>query len=704
MKVLRFSVLCLLSACAVETTAVTISPLDFGVVSEAGDYTGELRVTNVGATTATLQRIEQRGGTGGIFVITPDVTLEPGESTVWRVRLQVRELGLKQVDLAAVFTGSTTLFTVRARRGEPCEPITFDVGDARVGTSVTKTLQVQNPFAFPAELDLGAPATPFTITPSGKVRLAGGETRTVEVSFAPKVEGVSAAPWRFASRTDCLASSSTVRGRGLTRALVFSPGRLSGFGVLAPPSLKDLPVELRNESQAPIRVVASRSTQPWLALLSPLPIEVPAGQSVPLVVRLMATPTLGEHFAELVLSTDSELAPTVSLPVVAHRTEACVSASRTSLAFPSTENLCRSRGETVELFNACPHDVTLTNLRVPEGFALVMGREGATLAPGARMPVQLLFAPRTTGVTSDRVEVETDVLDGVERLELTVEGTATSEQLREEVFFEPRPLYDVLFVLDDGPQMLPFAASIATELGNYATLMARMDTRVGVLTTSTAAGEIGRSRSINGGDWLTRPSPAELSAFGAITGQQSSRSSCMEAVSAALADPASGVRRMLRPNARLHLVCVTNRVDEVSAPAGPVYSALQNFLPPATLVGLVLPMDSTAGCGGPVDDRALARWMEVTWLWAQAANLCTPRWGEFLSPLPNHWGYRTNYFLSEGPDLLRAPLRVTVNGVEQPEGEAWVWDAERGSVNFEPLYAPGWGDELRIRYLPQCAP
>lgn len=710
MKALRFSVLLLLSACAAEPVSeITISSLDLGVVSYRGDYSGDLRVTNVGAKRATLRRIEQRAGGPGVFVTTRDIELEPGESTVWRARLEMREEPVRQVELAAVFDDSTTLFTVRARRGEPCEPVNLDLGDVRLTRNTSTTFEVHNPFDLPTDLDLGTVSAPFSLEPSGKVRLAAGERRPVTLTFTPFQAGDAEVPWVFASRTDCLASRSTLRGRGVTRALVFTPGRLSGFGIISPPSVKDVPVELRNESRSSIRIIGAdtmeRPDAPVTASLSTaLPLEVPAGSSVRLVVRLWprsTTPTMEEAFSQIVLTTDSELAPNVSLPVVFHRTKPCVSATRTSLAFPTLENFCRSTGEPVVFTNECPHAVTLTDVRVPDDFAILRGARNPTLAPGAQVPFEFAFAPKAAGDRSAAVVVETDVLDGTERLELALSGNATPERVVEDVFSEPRFKLDVLFVIDDGPQMLPLAAITERELGYYARHLEALDTRMGVMTTSTAPGEVGRLRSTSNGEWLVSPDPADLSALGVITGQQTGPSSCLEAVSAALTDASSGVRRMLRPFTRLQIICVTNRGDEGVGPLSTVLGKLEAHLPRHTIISVAAQFGSTPRCGGSVDDGTYARFIETGSIWSGDGDVCD-RWADWVNPLPNHWGPPWWFYLSEPADPSRLPLRVTVNGEERLEGRDWRWAAELNQVQFSNGAGPWFEQQLRIRYLPFC--
>lgn len=679
---------------------ITISSLDFGVVSYRGDYSGDLRVTNVGTKPATLRRIEQRSGGPGVFVTTRDVDLEPGESTVWRARLEMREEPIRQVELAAVFDDSTTLFTVRARRGDPCEPVNVDLGDVRLTSSASTTFEVHNPLDVPTELDLGTVSAPFSLEPSGKARLAAGERRSVTLTFTPFQTGDAEVPWVFASRTDCLASRSTLHGRGVTRALVFTPGRLD-FGSVAPSTGKDASVELRNESRTTIRLVAAQLPGGRVTLETALPIEILPGQGVPLSLRLRPDLSNEEFFTELLLTSDSELSPTVSLPILANRTRACISASRTSLSFSTLENFCRSAGEPVVFTNECPHAVTLTDVRVPDDFAILRGSRAPTLAPGARVPFDFAFAPKTAGDRSATLVVESDVLDGTERLELTLSGAATPERVVEDVFSEPKVKFDVLFVIDDGPQMLPLAANTATELGFYAHHVEALDTRMGVMTTSTAPGDVGRLRSTSSGEWLVSPTSADLSALGAITGQQDGPSSCLEAVSAAFADASSGVRRMLRPSTPLQVICVTNRADEGVGPLSTVLGRLEAQLPRNTIISVVAQFGSTPQCGGSVDDGTYDRWIDTGSVWSHAGDVCS-RWANWVNPLPTHWGPTGWFYLSVPADPSRLPLRVTVNGDERLEGRDWTWTAEMNMVRFGYGSGPWFEEELRIRYLPFC--
>jgi hypothetical protein len=699
MKVLQFSVLLLLAACAAEpATEVTISTLDFGVVSEAGDYTGELRVTNVGETSAQVARILQRGG---VLVTTRDVHLEPGESTVWPARLEVRKPGLTEVEVTAVFNGSETRFPVRAFLGAPCEPVTIDVGDRRVGTSTASSFQVQNPFSFPAELDLGFTQSPFTVEPAGKLRLAAGETRSVTVTYAPTSPGLTEASWTVASRTDCIASASTLRGRALDRALTLVPGRLD-FGEVPVGTLVGRTAELRNATSRPIRVFDARLAPGDFSFESEVPFEVPARSAVTLRLNVRATSS-SETFSELVLMTDFAAEPTVTLPLLRNRTTPCVTASRTQVDFSTTEASCRSERERIELANGCAHAVSLSLEAQPQEFTLVRGADRVSIEPGARVPFEVLFTPASAGLKSRRFRFNVDVLDGLESLEIGVSGEGTPAVPIEEQAFVPFPKLDMLVVLDDGPQMLPFAESFSTGLAQYISNSAQFDRRLAIVTTSTEPGELGRPRLSNGAEWLSNPPPELARSLGAITGAQSGRSSCLEVFWSLFSEPASVARRMLRPDASLVIICATNRPDEIALAPMETITKLEAVLPRSSVVNLLGPIRQTED-GWELDDSRWMSWVEVRVLGRRSVQLydvASPLWPERLYPTQSHLGAPSWHVLSRRPDFTRGPLRAWVRGSERFQPD-WEWLEEHNAVRFDPPRGPWFGDRLLIRYLPEC--
>jgi hypothetical protein len=84
-------------------------------------------------------------------------------------------------------------------------------------------------------------------------------------------------------------------------------------------------------------------------------------------------------------------------------------------------------------------------------------------------------------------------------------------------------------------------------------------------------------------------------------------------------------------------------------------------------------------------------------------EVCSPTW--WLEDRVVSFGgfFRTNFYLSEHPDLIRAPIELLLDGVPLPEGHPhWTYDPANNGVLLEPLYAPGYEQTLRLRYAPFC--
>ena len=87
-------------------------------------------------------------------------------------------------------------------------------------------------------------------------------------------------------------------------------------------------------------------------------------------------------------------------------------------------------------------------------------------------------------------------------------------------------------------------------------------------------------------------------------------------------------------------------------------------------------------------------------------DLCNPNWGNSVDNTISYFGWRTNYFLEQRPDFSVAPLKVFVNSIELPESATpdrkWTYEGQTNSVNFEPLFVPEQGSELRFVYATEC--
>ncbi len=92
-------------------------------------------------------------------------------------------------------------------------------------------------------------------------------------------------------------------------------------------------------------------------------------------------------------------------------------------------------------------------------------------------------------------------------------------------------------------------------------------------------------------------------------------------------------------------------------------------------------------------------------------SICTPDWAKALEQLgKTAFGYRTNFFLNSVPDLTGGKqIEVRVNGVLLPKTDprgatVWTYDSVGNSVNFEPMFVPEPGQTLTLTYRVVCVP
>lgn len=255
-------------------------------------------------------------------------------------------------------------------------------------------------------------------------------------------------------------------------------------------------------------------------------------------------------------------------------------------------------------------------------------------------------------------------------------------------FAQPlRPKADLLFVVSDGPGMLPaqqWLGAGSQPLLQFAA-STQLDFRVGVA----------RGRADGGSPTVLTPQTWQQGFLLGDTG--ASTSSCLSRSWQLL----SGGVGWLRPDALLGLICVQNTEEQLAgAPASWVrllqraagrarneltISALANFTP---------------ACPAP-DDGVLATAAAMTRGTTQ--SVCALDGGS-LEPLGRSaLGYRTTWFLTRpGPE--DGGVEVAIDGIPLPSAGVWRFEPALDAVIFEPLYIPEPGKTFTVRYRSACAP
>jgi hypothetical protein len=373
---------------------------------------------------------------------------------------------------------------------------------------------------------------------------------------------------------------------------------------------------------------------------------------------------------------------------------------------------CRGRDERLQLTNDCPHELGLGAVTLPAGFALISGPGPRRLAPGEVVELAVSASPLAEGASSGALTAAVDVLDGTQTVVVPLVGAGRPAQLADEsqtVSTTPWML-DVVMVIDDSPRMQPLADPVRQNLELFARYLTSnlLDVRVGVMSTSTAAGELGRlRRAPDGSAFLTNPTPAGLAALGAVSGLSTGRSSCLEPLTAAFTarDPAE-LGGLLRPGVGLYVICITNGPDGLELAPMPVISTLLSRLPRPNTFGLVARLTPLASCGGELEHGPLQALVSQTN--GIQEEVCTPNWSVALERIGRTaFGWGSLFFLQQRPDFTRGPLRLWIDGSElpppSPGSSTWDYRAEQNAVSFQPVYTPAPGSTVRAQYTPECA-
>lgn len=383
------------------------------------------------------------------------------------------------------------------------------------------------------------------------------------------------------------------------------------------------------------------------------------------------------------------------VPPDAQPPQPCLSVSRELVEFaPSTQG-CRAPVERVRFVNGCAFDVPLRQV-ITEPFGLISSP--AVVPANGSVEAELSLDTHAAGLHTGTVTW----VGGEQRGVLTLSANVLEATPVEETQIVPDVDHrlDVGFVIDDSAALAPLESSLKQNLERHLLTLKswEFDTRVAVLSTSLAATERGHLRTSTAGAWLTNPGIDALWAHGALRFDSVAASSCLEALSS-LAD--HGFEGLLRPGAALQVVCITNSPEALEHSAMEVTSTLLRAFPTRVRYSLIARFSDGAGCTGDLQSTAMLPLVELTS--GTRDELCTPNWATSLPSGVTAFGWKTLYYLQGTPDLLRAPLGVSVEGVELP-GSTWEWDGALNAVRLSPILVPTPGQTLRFTYLPACAP
>lgn len=608
----------------------------------------------------------------------------------------------------------------------------IDFGSLRAGSSASWPIRLRNPGASDAAVQVEGLAPPFSV--SGGAFVPAGGSLDLAFRFAPTVLGSRKATARIV--TDGATWTVRLAGVGLVDARC--DPRLSAetidFGKVAAGGSAQATLRIDNRGGAPCLVSALPIIGDVFTALGPLQFSIGPGRAEDLPLRAVPNGP-GTSSGELVLNDGTQ---TRRIPLQVEQVESCVSVTGDT-DFGEVTPGCSTAQRTLTFTNGCSGELNLASFTLEQGQEFVFVRRPA-LAPvqaGGSFEVEVAYRP--TNIEASREASLTVVAD---RESPAVRLTARPGKwpIREDHFHQDaRPKNDVLFVIDDSPEMAPFAAQLRAWIrwmgdafeDNAGNLTAAITTTsLAATETCPGSGADGRALPLDGstprildGDTMDLGAALEANLPTAFCSTAPNRG--LDAAIRAVTelantadDPAhveanDGNLGFRREGAHLQLIFVTAR-DDASAADPHQLRSLAGVEPTSAHLFAAHALYAAADCAfDPTGTRYDAA---VDAVYGLIATGCGDPWPSLLRTGIGTGSFQTRFWLTEEPLDLDGDGRITEAAGEITvlvddevipqlggDGEtSWAHDPEQDSLDFTPGHQPPEGSRITVRYAYAC--
>jgi hypothetical protein len=484
------------------------------------------------------------------------------------------------------------------------------------------------------------------------------------------------------------------------------------FGIVSPPSIKDLGFNIRNRLTGPsdvclisnLELLPETGTPTGMPAVFSLPsgpiteLDLMPGETRQVMVRAWPQGQLPPTPAQVVGKVQFNLAnPTTPLAQVALSAtiaNSCLTISPSTLDFGTVKKDCNSPNRNFQIYNSCSTDVVINTATMGSGagegpggpncpgtaacpeFFVVAGIAGGTrVTPASTTPVTFSLKYRPINYGADTGAFVINVTQGGQPLDYVValQGRGDMTGLNTDTFRQDsKPKADILLVIDDSGSMGDKQTALAQNMNSflqYATSN-QVDFHIGVTNTEQSGSTAALAGTLHAsatGTKILRPTTPNLQVeFADLVnvGTSGYDESCMAPATKALTapyitDPTKNAG-FLRQDAVLAVVCVTDAPDQ--APQAPAFylnqllnikGAQRAGMFTYNVVGPFLP-SAPSGCSYDGANNTRHDFM-VSQTQGVKEEICTPNWAVALERIgKNAFGYRTNFFLNARPDLACA--------------------------------------------------
>ncbi|WP_161782621.1 choice-of-anchor D domain-containing protein [Halococcus sediminicola] len=444
--------------------AVDPASLDYGDVSNDGQATQTVTVTNDGDAPLSVSGATISGRDAGEFTITDGggpFTLAPGESREVTVQFAPSSTGDKTAEVVIESDDAdqpTVTVPLSGGSVEPnavLTPETYDYGDVAVGSGDTQTFTVTNDGTAPLDVSgtrlIGADADQYTfVSGDGSFTLAPDESREVTVAFAPTSTGAKNATLAIDSDDpDSPTLTSSLSGTGTQSNIVVDPTSLD-YGEVPDDGESTRTFLVTNDGTAPLSVsgttLSGADAGEFTITDGGGPFTLGPGESREVTVQFAPSST-GSKSATLAIDSDDGDQPTVTVSLAGESVAPNVALSPSSNDYGEIPTgSANTTTFTVTNDGTAPLDVSGTSITGADAAAFtVVGGGGAfTLGPGESRELTVEFAPESTGTKSARLEVRSNDPD-----QPTVSSDISGTGIESNIAVDPANL-DYGDVVNDG--------------------------------------------------------------------------------------------------------------------------------------------------------------------------------------------------------------------------------------------------------------
>lgn len=489
-------------------------------------------------------------------------------------------------------------------------------------------------------------------------------------------------------------------------------------------------------------------------------------------VPAVLTPLTGN----LVINTSSGMTPQVMVPLNANIGPSCLTITPDPMNYGTVRVGCASASRTFNVYNTCSTTMALTRVSLqaaggqpaggpncpgstacPEFFltstpTIPVG--GLLVTPGGSAPITFAAKYRPLDIGSDSGAIALDAIQNGQNITYLVnlQGNGDTTGIQVDTYTQDlQPKADILLVVDDSGSMQDKQNALAANFTNFIQYAsaANVDYQIGVTTTGDdmtcflgACPKTANGKLVTDTNTMlkiakpTTPNVAQVFARLVNVGTNGSGYEKPLAMAVAAVTPpviSNENAGLIRTDANLAVVIISDASDQSTEPVSYYQNLLVNVKGFQRLsyftFSAITPRRSTTPSGCQYDDQGAPGSSTsqnsqrydpiVQYTGGVADEICNTNWATALQNLGRTaFGYRTQFYLNNTPDLSAAQVTVKVNNINVASGctnaasgnnsctgqtcTSWCFDSATNSVKFNALSIPDPGVPLAIEYTQAC--